>query len=153
MTDNNNTDFEKLSDQEVANSEMERIYAWLRKGVSPKSIAAKCRMSLAQLELKLQLHPELKANWDEAIADYEIYHVDAAHDAATNPEAPLALKVKYHSEQLKKLEHHATKSAPQVVIQGKAKDEALDYTYAPLTDEELAAVERRINSESDGATE
>jgi hypothetical protein len=132
--------FDALSGEQVASTDMSQVYEWLRNGVSPKSIAAKLRISPAQLDLKLHLYPDFKADWDEAVADYEIYHVDKAKAAAEHDEAPLALKVKYHMEQLKKLNHHATATAPVVFKDGGQASDLEEPAHEEMSPEQLAAI-------------
>jgi hypothetical protein len=113
MTDTTDQDdFEGLSPEALKEKTMEEIFRWLRMGADPKSIAAKCRMSLKQLEYKLYLYPDLKADWDDAVADSELRNLEIIHEVLEDTATPAVARAKIARENLRRFVHHAPAQRP-----------------------------------------
>ncbi len=131
---------------DLTDTEWEDVLGWVKMGMSVKGVAG--LLGMGEQEFRLKLKPECVPDLLKAEAFFELDNIQKAHDAATSARAPIVVKVKYHMDNLKRLEHHAPASKPTRVVEAK-QEELPEFGYEPHTPAELAAIARETNRESD----
>jgi len=117
-------------------------------GISPKSIAALIGWPLAKFQVLLAGGGEFATQYAAAEARYELNAVARKQEAVMEKDAPAALRYKAAHEDLKRLEHWAPASKPQVLRHDESKTpELAEPVYHEMSDEQLAAIRAKTESE------
>ncbi|MEJ7929856.1 hypothetical protein WG922_07720 [Ramlibacter sp. AN1015] len=120
-----------------------------RAGMRLKAIAARAGMTVDELKVRLEADREFKLAYENAVADYEEEKrnaiIEAEALARQNNDASLLYKI--NREAIKELVDRDNASRPlQVVV--SADSGLLEPEYEEQTEEELAAIRARTESEA-----
>lgn len=120
-----------------------------RKGVSPRSIAAKAGMSLDVFLATIKVDPEIEAAFNNAVADFEIENADVRYGLLLDDETHGSLKAKIAGENLKTLEHWATASkAVRVIHSGDQGMTFPDMTYEDISNEDFDRIKAETEAKA-----